>query len=631
MKTHSKIIAGANRALFAPVMPDPVEFYETEFILSTSDAAEHGPPRIDDAPWQAEIIRCLASEAEEDKFIALMSSSQVGKTTVITQDIFREAKYRPGPFGVVLPTIHARKTFSQDRFERSLEASHSVADVFAAKKSRDSGNTISAKRFYGGQVHFLSGKSTTALKSKPFRRLYIDEANELEKNLNSQGDTVEIAQKRVEAFGGSGKIFINSTPTNAKFGTIEKWHERGTQHSFLVPCPACSHKQKLVFSQFRYEKPEVGKNVTGVQYECTECAAVSPESDWRAQIGNGEWVARFPGRAIKSFHIWQAYMRRREWSRIATEYERVKDDVDALRVFVNQTLGESFVEATDVPWEKIHSQMEDWKIGEVPAGGMVLTAFIDVQKSRFEGGVIAWGRHESWFVDYFTIDGGPSDDRAWGRLTDFLSQRYTRADGVSMTLSAVGIDSGYDTQSVYNWARQHTGRVYVTKGANSFLAPVVVPPKSVDINFNGERISNGVQLWFMGVSQIKRELYSWFTLRPKEELIDGKRSKSFPKNYMHLPQYGEEFCRSLVSERIDTQNKRNARGKAVSWVKIFERNEVLDIAVGNRFLSIVLGLDRWGDREWDRHSMSLGPNRQQAQRPKVVQKSRVISRGVDLD
>ena len=69
------------------------------------------------------------------------------------------------------------------------------------------------------------------------------------------------------------------------------------------------------------------------------------------------------------------------------------------------------------------------------------------------------------------------------------------------------VDSGYNTQVVYNWVRKFSAnKVMAIKGSES-LQTMVGTPKGVDINLNGKSIKNGVRLWNLGVNIIKSELY----------------------------------------------------------------------------------------------------------------------------
>ena len=56
-----------------------------------------------------------------------------------------------------------------------------------------------------------------------------------------------------------------------------------------------------------------------------------------------------------------------------------------LKVWVNTTLGETWVDKGEAPhWQRLFERKENYLIGVVPFGGLVLTAGVDAQKDRIE-------------------------------------------------------------------------------------------------------------------------------------------------------------------------------------------------------------------------------------------------------
>lgn len=478
------------------------------------------------------------------------------------------------------------------------------------------------------------------MKSKPVQVLYCEEVNEYELDLRGQGDALSIALKRTIAFEGSRKIFLNSTPTVEKYGIIEHWYERGTQKECYVPCPECGHFQTLSDLQFRYvgAKPE---EVRKVEYECIECKALWSESQKSEIISQYEWRAKNPAALIDSYSVWQAYNLGNSWIEIVREYLRVKDDPQKLKTYWNQTLNKSWVDRSATDWTRIYDRRENFEQGVIPKPCVILTASVDVQKDRFEILVCAHApSQEVYAIDYFFIPGGPRDEAAWQRLSDFLRQSYKRADGRELSLSALAIDSGYESHAVYSWARrQNSEKVFVTKGSNNFLAPEVHAPSFADINFRGEKIKNGVKLWQVGVSRLKGEVASLLSLRPEvRKDAQGIEEQIFPARYLHFPMLDEDFFKSLCSESVVTKSRRTGgRGISAAWVKHYERNEVLDLMVLQLFLSRVLGLDRFSAEVWARLEKSISGVEEKLKRerhaptPQKRRAARVVSRGVEFD
>ena len=71
----------------------------------------------------------------------------------------------------------------------------------------------------------------------------------------------------------------------------------------------------------------------------------------------------------------------------------LKINEQLLKVWVNTTLGETWVDKDQAPyWQRLFKRKENYPIGVVPFGGLVLTASVDVQKDRIEVEIVAWGK-----------------------------------------------------------------------------------------------------------------------------------------------------------------------------------------------------------------------------------------------
>ena len=94
------------------------------------------------------------------------------------------------------------------------------------------------------------------------------------------------------------------------------------------------------------------------------------------------------------------------------------------------------------------------------------------------------------------------------------------------------------------------------------------------------------------MSILKSELYKRLRSEPKE---DG----SFPPGYLHFPEgYSEEFFKQLTAESLRIRVVKGR--KHYTWEKTRERNEALDLNIYNRAISILLGVDRLTDNEWNK-------------------------------
>lgn len=244
-----------------------------------------------------------------------------------------------------------------------------------------------------------------------------------------------------------------------------------------------------------------------------------------------------------------------------------------LQVFWNTVLGEPFEVVGEQPKVNLLKQrVEPYQLGQIPAHGLLLVAFVDVQGDRLEVEVDAFGRgEECWTVDHQVIHGDPTrkgPGSVWAALAEMREKAYPHAGGNTVRITAMGVDAGYLSQEVYDfcrtWAHRH---VFATKGDSLGGKPVLARPSYVDINHQGQKLKKGAQLWMLGVDTAKERFYKRLEL---EEPGPG---------YQHFPRgLPDEYYEQLVSEKLV---RRRVRGvERHEWVKTRERNEALDLKVG---------------------------------------------------
>jgi phage terminase large subunit GpA-like protein len=163
----------------------------------------------------------------------------------------------------------------------------------------------------------------------------------------------------------------------------------------------------------------------------------------------------------------------------------------------------------------------------------------------------------------------------------------------------MAIDSGDQTQTVYAWVRGlRDPRVMATKGRDSLQSILGMPSKQ-DVTVRGRKLKRGIQLWPLGVSVAKHELYGWLRLQPP--LHEGDK---VPRGFCHFPMHGEGWFQGLTAEEL---KKKIVRGfPKYFWEKVRARNEPLDCRVMARGALAALGADRWQEAKWEKLRTALG-------------------------
>lgn len=600
------------RAWSRGLTPDPTltvsEWSDRYRILSSRAASEAGRYRTARTPYLRAVMDAL-SPSHPARRIVFMKAAQVGATEAGNNWIGYCIHQAPGPFLAVQPTTDLAKRLSQQRIEPLVEECPELRELILPARSRDSGNTVLAKRFAGGQLVLTGANSAVGLRSMPARWLFLDEVDAYEGDVEGEGDPVALAEARTRTFGHRAKIFLVSTPTIHGLSRIEREYEASDRRRYFVPCPHCTHMQWLHFERLRWEK---GQPETA-EYLCEACDRGIAEHHKTAMLADGEWrpTNECQNPHVIGFHISGLYspVGWLSWATIAREWEGAQGNDAALKAAKNTLLGETWQERGEAPdWQRLYERRDDWQFGTVPRGALFLTAGADVQKDRIEVDVWAWGRGlESWLIDHIVIDGGPERAESWSVLTELLNRTWPHAYGAQVGLAKLAIDTGYEAPSVYAWSRAAgPAQVVAIKGIEGFNRPApVAGPTHVDVTEGGKKLRRGARLWTIAVATFKSETYRLLRLaKPTDdEIATGGK---YPAGYIHLPRgVDAEWIKQLVAEQLVTIKTKRGFNR-LEWQKLRERNEALDCRVYARAAAWLAGADRWSEAMWRDLEQQLG-------------------------
>lgn len=627
----------AARALRPPPELDIPEWAERVRHIPP-DAAFPGPWRNDRAPYLVEPMRALSPSSPVER-VVLMFGSQIGKTEVLLNTIGHALDVRPATVLVVLPDKTQIRKWSRTRLDTLIRDSPGLRSR-VTEKQREKGNTLLLKSSTNGTfISLVGANSGNDLRSTAARVILGDELDGWNAEIVGEGDPLQLALRAAKTFEGQKKIGWVSTPTIKGHSRIEGEYLRTDRSVYLVPCPHCEFRQligwtprkEIPWPQSRMEWDR--GDYTSVRATCAGCGQ-GIEEGWKTEmLAAGEWTAERPHISERRRGFWlsglYAPLGWYSWRTAAEEWEEAtgtstagglqdeggkRIDTIKLRTFVNTVLSESYAEKGEAPpWELLHGRREKYPVGTVPAGALVLTAGVDVQKNRLEFEVVGWGRDlESWSVDYVEIPGDPTKPEVWKELWKALARPYpwARHRGATLTVRRSGVDTGgHATNDVYAAIRrQSSERVLAMKGRDSY-ATVLGTAKPVDVTSQGKVYRRGLRLWTVGVSMVKAQLYSWMRMDPPRE------GEPFPPGWCHFPEYGENHFRGLCSEELKVTKNREGR-LVYEWVVKYERNEPLDCRVYAYATAVSLHLDRYKPSEWDALEASLAPVNEAPPAPK---------------
>lgn len=536
-----------------------------------------------------------------------MKGAQLGGSEVILNVLGYVIDHAPGPTLLVQPTVELGKRFSRQRVEPLFDATPRLAGKVARARSRDARSSMLTKEFMGGLLVITGANSAVGLRSMPARYLLLDEIDGYPMDVDGEGPPIDLAEARQRTFARRKRLKV-STPTIAGISPIERAYAASDQRRYYVPCPECGEMQPLEFPRLTWTK--LGLPPEKAVYVCRACEEPIEDHQKTEMLARGEWRAENPEADIpvRGYHLSALYspVGWLSWGQIAKSFVAVHKNPLKFRVFTNTVLAETWAERGEAPeWERLYQRRESYAMGAVPRGGLLLTAGADVQKDRIVVEIVAWGRGKtSWSIDYGVLPGDTADltGGPWKQLDELMSRTFPHEDGAEMPITMLAIDSGYNTQTVYSWARKYPlNRVIAVKGQASG-GVLISTPSPVDITMRGRRPIYGYKVWPVCGSVAKSELYGFLRL---ELPTDGG---PLPPGFCHFPEYDDDYFKQLTGEHL--VSRKTARGFVrLEWELIPGReNHTLDARVYARAAAQLVGMDRWQEVDWVAHERAFSPN-----------------------
>lgn len=483
-----------------------------------------------------------------------MKSGQVGWTEILLNAIGYYAHQDPSPILCVQPTLEMGQAFSKDRLAPMIRDTDAIKQLFAAARSKDGENTLLHKKFLGGHATITGANSAAGLASRPIRILLFDEVDRYPASAGAEGDPISIGKKRSLTFWNR-KVLIGSTPTVKGHSRVEKEFDKSDKRRYHVPCPDCGHRGPLWFKDFDFSKIGTPDDPVWI---CSECGCYATESAKQGMLAGGEWVAGEEFSGIAGFHINEFYSPWSTWATVIEDFLKAKGDTEQLKTWVNTSLGETWDPKDDSIDADGLAQTAEIYGTEVPRDAELLTAGVDVQKDRFEVHVWAWSETECWFVHQEDIYADTALKSEYRRLDEYLNTADFEHPSGSLPLVSAAIDSGYETDRVYEYcAKRYGRRFYAIKGVEGPGRPgawAMAKPRTPG--------PKPPKMFNIGLDFIKGRLF--------DRLNDD--------GVVHFPVgLDREFYEQLTSEFRDT---RMVRGNKVQyWKKKRTRNEAWDCFV----------------------------------------------------
>jgi len=528
-------------------------------VLSAKGSGEPGRWQTRRTPYLQEIMDALSVTSPVSR-IVLMFAAQLGKTEVGLNWIQYVVDHAPAPMLVVLPTLEARKRWVRQRLNPMFAESEVLQRALNTLSKRDASNTEDIKEFAGGMLILGGANSPASLASMPIRYVLADEIDrfpwEVGRKGAEEGDPLGLIDERTKTFPRR-KVLLVSTPTTLDSSRVDGEYKASDQRQYHLPCPHCSEYQTLVWQHADGNYGLICNKTTGqVYYACVHCGAAIEEHHKPAMLAAGRWVAKYPERRVRGYHLNGLYSPLGlgfTWAEIWREWQVAQQDTSRLKRFINTTLGEIWEEkGATIDAMALITRLETPPT-EPPWGK--ITAGVDVQKDRLEITFVGWGADEEcWVLDHAILPGDTALPEVWADLHDALS---------SQNVALAGIDAGYNTTLVQKFcdARQWAMPL---KGVTGLHRPLIEDERKRRQRLRYRR-RKGTASEPVGVDQGKAILYARLRItQPGPGYV----------HFLQLPAFDDEYFAQLAAEKLITK----ARGGRPyqEWVQTRARNEALD-------------------------------------------------------
>lgn len=533
------------------------EWADANRVLSSESSAEPGQWNTSRAEYQRGLMDAISDiDCEE---ITIVASSQVGKTEMLNNAVGYYIDKDPCPILLLQPTVEVAKSWSTDRLSPMLRDTPCLQNKVS--DSKDSGNTVLHKSFPGGHITMAGANSAASLASRPIRIVLLDEIDRYPLSAGQEGDPVKLAVKRTTTFWNR-KVIKCSTPTVKGISKIDASFRRSDQRYFYVPCPHCGEYQRIEWKNVKWEKLETNEeSAKTAMYACPHCGCLWNDVErWHA-ISQGEW------RATKSFHghagfaLWEGYSPWVKLEEIVHNFLDAKEDPEALKTFINTSLGEVWEDKGErVEEDKLVARRETYT--KAPPEVVVITAGVDVQDNRIEVERIGWtSNNQSYGLGKKVLLGDPGADRIWEELDELLLTPIEHDLVGEMQISACCVDSGYLTQMVGKFCQERWNRrIWAVKGMAGEGRPIIKKAP-------GKLRKTNLDFFLVGTDTVKDVIYN--RLRVDDPQAPG---------YCHFNMdYDENHFVQLTAEEAKTSFVKGRKIRYYALRPGRKRNEALDI------------------------------------------------------
>lgn len=366
-----------------------------------------------------------------------------------------------GPTMVVCPTKDFARYYSKNRLQPMINLCPELRERYLAMESEDF-----ELHFVDMQLYITWADSPSALAGRPIRYLFFEEVNKFPRLSGKEASPIGLAYERTGTFPHNRKIVGSSTPT-VRSGNVSQVKERANEvRRYFCPCPHCGHYEDLKFrANLKWPKGCSSDDALDLAwYECPKCKGRIGDGHKTIMVRNGEWRVtdkRGNGRRCVWFHLNTISSPWKRLGEIAQKFLASEPYPEELQNFVNSWLAEDWeVTRNRMDSDRVLERQTELEEGVIPEWAQLLIGSVDKQTDRFYWGIRAWG---PMLTSQNIAHGCVSE---WADIEGLMNRPWHKANGEEMIVNLCAIDSGNDTDEVYDFCYMNSDWAVPVKGAS---------------------------------------------------------------------------------------------------------------------------------------------------------------------
>lgn len=534
-------------------------------------------------PHLREIMEAFSHPLVRD--MTIKASSQSGKTQLLLNCLGWTIDVKPEETLFVLPRDEDCAPYARKRIKGMLESCKALGRHLTGVEDDIAGKIYDLIPM---TIRIAGANSPADLASDSRFVLFFDEINKYPLYSGREASPIKLASDRAIGRWRERKIVKVSTPTTTT-GQISTEFAKTDQRRFWWPCPLCGKYAPPAFTKqqdpisgcVRWPAEATPEQIATLRlawYECGHCEGRIEEKSKPWMLERGVWCPEgsevlddgtIPGKprfkAVMGWHIHGVLSVFMSWSELAQEFLECQGRPEDLMDFFNSKLGEDWVMRTEETRDiHILKRRSTYQVGEVPEQAKLILGAVDVQKREMWYGLRAFGYDEkSWLVTYGKIEGFRDIKEL------MLEKEFKTNDGRTLKASLINIDSGYRTDEVYQFCRDHPGVTRPIKG-EQHLAGAHISVSRIDREGFKKGFTGSITLWRLDTSYFKDKLAAMIHPQPGD-----LREWWLPE------EVSEAYVNHLTAEHKVLQRTRRGGQYVEAWEAVEGRraNHLLDVEI----------------------------------------------------